>query len=872
MPLHDFNNPQELLDAYRNGFKGAKCDPVLLEKFLASLPMPRFATAGLLLKGSGKGKLSTPYKSVYRVSPIKPYLGAQKTGDCFIAGTQVTMADGTLKNIEDIKSGDRVLSGDNTPRLVISTLKKKFSGHLITLKTIGFSKSITCTPDHQFSWFPHLGYGARANYVNKGNKNDNKNQEWKAAGALNERERISIPFGHTVGETQVLDINDYVTDCELVGDDRITIKQGRFTSKRFIPVDEKLGWLLGIYLAEGGGDDTALTFSLNSNEIVFAAQIQEAFRSIFDVDTNINYQKEKDSVMLVQCFRGIIARFFHSIMPGNVYTKRAPLCIYNAPYSVRLACIRGWSDGDGHCQNATERKGNSKGYYSKVTNVSCCYNLLQDMERLCLSCQLRPTITMRKQEKHQRVPSGSVNLYSDCVIKLYPEHEEIIRSRIKITKKKIDVTSNGLALPIKSIETQEVKDVDVYCIGVDVDHSFIANGFKAKNCVSWGTRNAVDVSRAVQIDAKHTLESFITVGATEVIYASRGHGGQGMACSQAAEFVHSRGGVILRKNYGKYDLTEYMGETGWGARGGAPEELVKIASEHPVKTTTQIRNIEEARDALANGYAIAVCSNQGFNSTRDKNGFAAPQGSWGHCAVPGTSILTSAVAPFTGFANYINKAIETIKLGDMVQSHTGENRKVTNVFERDYNGQIVILTVEHINPNYRNTTKEELRFTLEHPFLVGNDWKQAKDLTTNDVLVGLMSCMAYSGGSGPSFAERQYPVKILDVSRDNYVGKVYNLEVDVDNSYVAQNVCVHNCMMWGACDDTGNEPAFLVQNSWAKWNDGGHPAWGPIPDGSFLIRADVADRMLKSDGSFAFSSVVGFPPVKLPDYGSKDYL
>ena len=79
-------------------------------------------------------------------------------------------------------------------------------------------------------------------------------------------------------------------------------------------------------------------------------------------------------------------------------------------------------------------------------------------------------------------------------------------------------------------------------------------------------------------------------------------------------------------------------------------------------------------------------------------------------------------------------------------------------------------------------------------------------------------------------------------------------------------------MAWTACDDTGDEPAFLVQNSWGKFNSGGHPEWGPIPDGSFLIHADVAAGMLRQNGAYAFSDFNGFPPQKLPDYGFDSYL
>lgn len=232
------------------------------------------------------------------------------------------------------------------------------------------------------------------------------------------------------------------------------------------------------------------------------------------------------------------------------------------------------------------------------------------------------------------------------------------------------------------------------------------------DCVSHGTRNAVDISRATQIEVGGLAEDFVTIGATEGIYGSRGHGGQGMSCSRAAEFVNNIGGVLLRQKYPSHDLSVYNANIGtsWGSRGGAPAELCRIGLKNRVQTVSLVKNIEQARDALANGYGIAVCSGYGFSATRDSKGFARRQGSWAHC------------------------------------------------------------------------------------------------------------------------------------------------------------------MALIACDDTGNEPAFLVQNSWGRWNSGGHPEWGPIPDGSFLITADVADGMLSGGGSFAFSSVIGFPAQDLPDYGTTTFL
>ena len=292
--------------------------------------------------------------------------------------------------------------------------------------------------------------------------------------------------------------------------------------------------------------------------------------------------------------------------------------------------------------------------------------------------------------------------FSGCLLE---EHiyEELIESSkyayFKDCAKKIKTSGKGkLSTPYKSLLKFDKKAFDERQTTGD--------------CVSHGTRNACDISRAVEIDIKKEREGWIARGATEDIYGARGHGGQGMSCAIAATFVSETGGIIVRKNYpGVADFSKYNGNlgAGWGGR-GLPDKVIDLANDHQIKTTSLVRTVEEARDALANGYGLAVCSGVGFSNKRDKKGIARVSGSWAHC------------------------------------------------------------------------------------------------------------------------------------------------------------------MAWVACDDTGSEPLFLVQNSWGKWNDGGHPDWGPIPDGSFLITADVASNMLAQNGSYAFSEFDGFPLQKLPDYGFQEYL
>ena len=152
------------------------------------------------------------------------------------------------------------------------------------------------------------------------------------------------------------------------------------------------------------------------------------------------------------------------------------------------------------------------------------------------------------------------------------------------------------------------------------------------DCVSHAVRNAIDITRSVEID-QGELESFITRGATEAIYGSRGHVGQGMHCSKAARFVHANGGILLRQKYPTLflEFSVYDSEIGikWGRR-GVPDNVKEEAKKHQVKTVSLVATVEEARDALSNGYALAVCSNQGFSSQRNKYGIAKPSGTWHH--------------------------------------------------------------------------------------------------------------------------------------------------------------------------------------------------------------------------------------------------
>jgi len=69
---------------------------------------------------------------------------------CFIAGTEITMADGTKRGIEEIKPGDMVITHTGKVKPVMHIQKRWHSGSVHAIKVEGDYKTTVVTPEHPF--------------------------------------------------------------------------------------------------------------------------------------------------------------------------------------------------------------------------------------------------------------------------------------------------------------------------------------------------------------------------------------------------------------------------------------------------------------------------------------------------------------------------------------------------------------------------------------------------------------------------------------------------------------------------------------------------------------------------------------------------
>jgi hypothetical protein len=156
------------------------------------------------------------------------------------------------------------------------------------------------------------------------------------------------------------------------------------------------------------------------------------------------------------------------------------------------------------------------------------------------------------------------------------------------------------------------------------------------SCVGHGTATGVDLTYAMEVIVKKEPEKWGGRCAADAAYgmsrqvAHQLGNWEGSNGSWAAKSVMEMGTLHMIK-YDSVDLTEYnVSQCRTFQRKGLSQALLAKAAEHKIGTAALVRNVDEAKTALQNGYAINVCSNQGFSGRRDDLGFMKAQGSWAH--------------------------------------------------------------------------------------------------------------------------------------------------------------------------------------------------------------------------------------------------
>src|SRR5262249_39575932 len=129
----------------------------------------------------------------------------------------------------------------------------------------------------------------------------------------------------------------------------LRLKNSRCNSlPRYLPLNKASGRLIGLYLAEGSGNNKDVMWYFNARETDLAEEDRRLLWAWFRARSSI-YPKPEYNPWATQTSNGILAAFFRSL--GNrAPLKHIPEWATTAPPDFIDGLILGLTDGDGHYQ------------------------------------------------------------------------------------------------------------------------------------------------------------------------------------------------------------------------------------------------------------------------------------------------------------------------------------------------------------------------------------------------------------------------------------------------------------------------------------------------------------------------------------------
>jgi HK97 family phage portal protein len=268
---------------------------------------------------------------------------------CFVPGTEIVTPTG-LRPIETLAVGDFVLTHKGRWRAVNRIMRRDYVGPVITLQAKGLP-AVTATANH-----PFLVQRAKPN---RSHRIEGLGEpEWLEAGKLEASRakpdgvRSRRPFHNLVmprlapDQAVALDMATYAPVDAAA--DAATVRWS--DNHRATPVVRHpaqgydLGWLCGLFLADGAVSAHQVIFSLSLHERHIADLVRDRMQAAFDQKVTFG---TSGPVLVVRVSNRVLAAFFASFGRSS-YRKAAPPWAMQAPAEFRRGMIDGILAGDGH--------------------------------------------------------------------------------------------------------------------------------------------------------------------------------------------------------------------------------------------------------------------------------------------------------------------------------------------------------------------------------------------------------------------------------------------------------------------------------------------------------------------------------------------
>jgi len=257
--------------------------------------------------------------------------------------------------------------------------------------------------------------------------------------------------------------------------------QGKLKNKVRLPdkIDDRLAWLVGLYLGDGWNTGATVGFSLMTSDRSRPTPVRMV-EDLFGFSPSQGRQVEIHSTA--------VSGMFHQALElaGDVHSKRIPSWVFNASMPSVRSFIAGFIESDGH----VEKRG-----FAQISSANRA--LMRDLVELCHYRRIHVAGVFKKDklsilEGRRLSTTEYIISFPTGVVAGFPLHRSDYLDRVVHNPKRNFDGRALLKTNHRGIGLQRVSSIlpagtePVYDIEVENNHNYFANGQLVHNCAITG--------------------------------------------------------------------------------------------------------------------------------------------------------------------------------------------------------------------------------------------------------------------------------------------------------------------------------------------------------------------------------------------------
>ena len=407
---------------------------------------------------------------------------------CFTKGHQVKTINGN-KNIENIESGDIVMTEDGSFQEVLAPTSRIYNGNFISLDVSNSVLSIESTDNHKFLTLPNKYWVGNDKLHNKKYEEIKKERNYSSTMNRNKRKGITQRAKQRASyeypkwtEAKDLKENDYLlTPIDYTVQDVEVLKYGNIQYK----VDKDFLYILGLFIGDGhfGYSPYDFGFTLNYNDKEKTDFILKYFKSK-GLNATVQHREEltrSDVVVFGKDNRDFWDWLFNN--KKGALNKHVPNIIKQLPKNKLQYLLKGLAHSDGHFR---------KDPRNEFIYASISYALIQDIKEIFFKFNINPVILSKNAYIDKNGTSHQKSYYISIGANKAEKFKRFCNSGVDFVLKDEDLSFNDTPVIIDGISymknrvkkiTKTYKEERVYCMKVNKNHSFILEGATVHNCI-----------------------------------------------------------------------------------------------------------------------------------------------------------------------------------------------------------------------------------------------------------------------------------------------------------------------------------------------------------------------------------------------------